>query len=418
MAEVTELVTVFKFEGDTKPLEDAGDALQEVSENSSVVEKRTKGASDAFLGMGKDALIGLTGVASLGAALAKITQTVFQLGQETAELKGLGIDPIAFRETEDLFTKLGAADGDAENFVKKIAEAQNQLSLGKDAPFARSLQEQFGVLIQEGDNVNDVLSRLREATEKQGFTAGQISVKAGELGFSPEFSKVLLATNSQFSEATEAIKNLAQVDRELLDQSQATAQAMKELKGGAVRLFERISVGLIPVVDAVVDVLAMIIDGWSRIFNLADELLLPVFSDMFALLDKHFLPTLETVTKFIENVFLTAFEGVAKAFDFFVNIINKYVLPVIKLLVDTFFDIVDAIRKAISKIPFVGNDKDFTPIERPTFGQGISSSTNTSSNINNQSSTNINITGLSADQINELIKTAQQKKTSMASGSW
>jgi len=238
MAEVNEIVTVFKFKGNTKPLKDAGDEMQKVSENSGVAEKRMDNASESMAGMGKSAMAGFAGVASLGAALAKITHTVFDLGQQTAELKGLGIDPAAFRETEDLFSKLGADTGDAENFVKKITEAQNQLSLGKDSPFARSLQEQFGVLINEGDKVGDVLSRLREATKKQGFTAGQISVKAGELGFSPKFSRVLLATNGQFAAATKAAQDLAKADAYLLDQSQETSQAMKDLGHSAKRLFE------------------------------------------------------------------------------------------------------------------------------------------------------------------------------------
>ena len=144
MGEVTEIVTVFKFEGDLKPVKDAGNAVKDVSENSAVADKRVDGASESFLGMSKNALAGLGSITALAAGIAEVTQNIFALGQETSELKGLGIDPVEFRETEDLFSRLGAADGDASNFVKKLAEAQAQLSLGKDSPFIRSLQEDLG----------------------------------------------------------------------------------------------------------------------------------------------------------------------------------------------------------------------------------------------------------------------------------
>ena len=418
MAEVTELVTVFKFKGDTKPLADAGDEMQKVSENSAIAGKRMDGAGESMLDMGKNAMKGFAGVASLGAALAKITKTVFDLGQQTAELKGLGIDPVAFRETEDLFSKLGGADGDAENFVKKIAEAQNQLSLGKDSPFARSLQEQFGVLINEGDKVGDVLNRLREATKKQGFSSGQISVKAGELGFSPEFSKVLLATNKQFAEATLAIKNLAQSDKELLTQSQEASQYMKDLGQSSKRLWERFSLGLTPVIESVIWVLNLIVDGWSRIFNLADKMLVPIFTAMWKMIDKYLMPAFNAVAKFLDDVFLASIEGISKAFDFFVKAFQNHVLPVVKLMVDVFFDIVDAINEAISMIPFVGDSKEFTKAPRPSFGIGKTSNSSSVNNTNNNSNTTINLDGLSTEQINEIWNKANQKRTSSASGSW
>lgn len=457
MAEVNEIVTVFKFKGDTKPLKEAGDGLQEVSENSGIAEKRMGGASEAMEGMGKSAMSGLAGVVSLGSALAKITQTVFDLGQETSELKGLGIDPVEFRETEDLFSKLGADTGDAENFVKKITEAQNQLSLGKDSPFARSLQEQFGVLINEGDKVGDVLSRLREATEKQGFTAGQISVKAGELGFSPKFSKVLLATNNQFAVATKAAQDLAKADAYLLDQSEATSQAMKDLGHSAKRLFELFSLSLAPAINAVVFVLQLVVDGWTKIFTLSEELLLPVFTKMWELIDKYVMPAFDAIAKFLNDVFLAAmdlaiiafnvfvqaieevigafkaisdflsgvflaaFEAIIKVFDFFVKAFEDNVMPVVKLLVGVFFDIVDAIREAISKIPFVGDDEPFVPMARPSFASGNSSSSSSSSNSSNttnSSSTHINIDGLSTEQIDAIMAKAMQKKTSLASGAF
>ena len=415
--EVNKVITVFEFKGDTKAIKDTGNALQNVSENSAIAGKRVEGAGESFLSMGKNAAAGLASVTALAAGIAKITENVFQLGKETAELKGLGIDPVAFRETEDLFSRLGAADGDASNFVKKIAEAQDQLSLGLDAPFAKSIAEQFGVLIGEGDSAADVLERLREATEKQGFTAGQISVKAGELGFSPEFSKVLLATNDQFAEATEAIKNLAQADRELLEQSEEVTQAWKNLTHASERLFERCSLGLMPVLDAVITVLDMVVDGWSRIFNLADEMLVPVFTELFTFIDKSVMPVFESVVNFMKDGFLAGFELVTKAFDFFADIFKKNVVPVVDLIIETFFDIVDAIREAISNIPFVGGE--FKPIDRPqrpNFAQGVSS---TSSNINNsQSTVNVNVSGMTTDQINELIRKAQQKQSSISAGSW
>lgn len=417
MAEVNEIVTVFKFKGDTKPLKDAGNDMQKVSENSSIAEKRMDNAGESMKNMGKNALAGFAGVASLGVALAKITQSVFGLGKQTAELKGLGIDPVEFRETEDLFSKLGAADGDAANFVKRIKEAQNQLSLGKDSAFARSLQEQFGVLINEGDKVGDVLDRLREATKKQNFSSGQISVKAGELGFSPEFSKVLLATNKQFAIATEAIKDLAQSDRHSLEQAEKTTQAMKDLGQATKRLFERFSLGLTPVIDAVIFVLDTVVDGWAKIFNLADELLLPIFTSMFELIDNHLMPAFEAVSDFLADTFLVAFEAIAAVFDFFVKAFQNNVLPVVKLMVDVFFDIIDAIREAISKIPFVGGDKAFTPLSRPSFATGISSNSSSSST-SNSSNTNVNINGLSTEQIDAIINKAERRSTASASGAW
>ena len=113
MAEVTELVTVFKFEGDINKAQGAADAMKDVGDNSAVAEKRVGGASESFLGMSKNALAGLASVTALAAGISKVTQGIFRIGQKTAELKGLGIDPVVFRETEDLFSRLGAADGDA-----------------------------------------------------------------------------------------------------------------------------------------------------------------------------------------------------------------------------------------------------------------------------------------------------------------
>jgi hypothetical protein len=405
MAIVTELVTEFKFKGDTKPLKDAGDSMKNVSENSGVASKRMDNAGESLLGMGKNALTGLAGIAALGAALAKITKTVFDLGKETAELKGLGIDPIVFRETEDLFSRLGAAEGDAATFVKKIAEAQAQLSLGKDSPFARSLQEQFGVLVNEGDKVEDVLSRLREATEKQGFTAGQISVKAGELGFSPEFSKVLLATNRQFAEAKRAIGDLAKTDRAMLDQTEEARQAMKNLGQSTKRLTERISAGLAPIFEALISVAQKIVDGWSFLFNLADEKLTPIFEDMFEIIDENVIPALKDVSDFLNDFFLPAFEAVA---DFLGFIPKNGVLGD-----DEGVARESAIRdKAIigSFFPLAGLLSLFTGSSEP----GSSGSSN--SNVSNKSSTIININGPAPENVLQLIRQAVQKNNNMAAG--
>ena len=448
MAEVNEIVTVFKFKGDTKAIQDTGRALQNVSENSAVADKRVESASGSIMGMGSAAAASIGSVAALGAAVAKVTQNIFQLGQKTAELKGLGVDPVEFRETEDLFSKLGAADGDASNFVKKLAEAQNQLSVGKDAPFITAIAKDFGVLIKEGDSAADVLDRLREATAKQGFTAGQISVKAGELGFSPEFSKVLLATNDQFSEATKAIRDLAQADRYLLEQSEETAQSFKDLAHSAGRLFDRFSLGLAPVLNVIISVLDMVVTGWSKLFNLVDELLVPIFTEMWILIDKHVTPVFDKIVDVLIKGFLTTIDlvilgwtkifnlaesllipvftaignlidkYVIPVFETMVNLFEKHVVPVIELVVNTFFDIIDAINKAISKIPFVGGDSP-APVERPTFGQGISSANNSTSNINNsKATTNVTVNGMNADQVNELIKKMQRKQANMTSGSF
>ena len=69
MAVVTELVTEFKFKGDTKPLKEAGNQMQRVSENSGIAEARMEGAGDAFLGLGKKATVAIAGLAGLATAV-------------------------------------------------------------------------------------------------------------------------------------------------------------------------------------------------------------------------------------------------------------------------------------------------------------------------------------------------------------
>ena len=254
MAVVTELVTEFKFEGDTKALKEAGDQMNRVSENSGIAEKRMEGANTSFVMMGKGALGAIAGVTALALSLQKIASQIYDIGKESGSLRGLGIDSERIRGMENLFTELGTASEDATNLYTQIRTAQSELSLGRTPQFLTDLQNSFGISFGEDESVQSILNRMRARAQAdpRRFSIENISNLGGELGFSNEFHKVLLATETEFKKATIASEKYAKVTNEQLKATENLSDEWDRLALKSKRLTDQ---AIIPLTEAIIPVI-------------------------------------------------------------------------------------------------------------------------------------------------------------------
>jgi len=253
MAVVTELVTEFKFKGDTKPLKEAGNQMQRVSENSGIAEARMEGAGDAFLGLGKKATVAIAGLAGLATAVVKTAEGILDIGKQTDELISLGINVAELRDFQDLFVEMGSSAEDATNFVKEVTRAQAQLAGGQHSPFLESLTNQFNTAFDSTESLDSILTKLRKNIQAQGLGVAEVSVRAGELGFTPQFSKVLLATDQAFSEAVKSSQEYAKVTNEQLKVTQELNEEWAKFSHELKRLNEEVLVKLAPIMLSVVE---------------------------------------------------------------------------------------------------------------------------------------------------------------------
>jgi len=253
MAVVTELVTEFKFKGDTKPLKEAGNQMQRVSENSGVAEARMEGASNSFMGLSKSATVAIAGLAGLATAVVKTAEGILDIGRQTDELMSLGINPQQLRDTEDLFVELGGSAEDASIFVKEIVKAQAQLAGGQEAPFLENLNKQFNTVFDSTESLDTILTKLRANIKAQGLGTAEVAVRAGELGFSPQFGKILLATEGSFQEAIKSSQEYAKVTNEQLEVTRQVNEEWSKLIHQVSRLTDQIKLEFAPaLLDAVV----------------------------------------------------------------------------------------------------------------------------------------------------------------------
>ena len=405
MSIIQELVSVFKFEGDVNPLKKAGDEMQRFSENTGIAEARTDSMGNTFLGFEKSTLVATAAIAAMAAGLAKVSKEIFGIGQQATILENLGIDPLQARFTEDLFVQLGSNIEDADNFTKKLAEAQNQLALNLDAPFARELAKSFGVSIEKGDTLNEVLDRLRKRVKDRGFTEGEISLLAGQIGFSPEFTRVLTATNEEFAAATQAIGGLTKLNQEQIKSAQEANDEMNKLTHEMSRLREEISVQLSP---ALINFLKVMRDGLKELVNLFD--ILSYFPDWW---------TNEVEPAFAKaiNILIEDAKEFGKMVKEFFTGIWGGIKSMFKGIGNFLFDILDGLAKAISEIPVIGSG-EFTPITRPDFltSQRVDNSKSSSITNDNKQSVTINVEKMNTHDFVEMQRHLLSKQLSTARG--
>ena len=242
MAVVTELVTEFKFEGDTKPLKETGDQMQRVSENSGIASKRMDGASDSFMGMSKTAQAGVGALVALGATIFKTSKEILEIGKEADRLFTLGINPAELRDFQDLFVEMGAGADGATQLVEQIKQAQNLLRRGKESPFLNNLIEQFNVAFDSTDSVDEIIRKLRKRVRAESMDIGQVSTLVGNLGLDASFSKVLIATEAEFSNAVKTSMQYAKVTKEQLKVTQQLNDEFNRLQQDLKRLTESVLV--------------------------------------------------------------------------------------------------------------------------------------------------------------------------------
>ncbi len=281
MAKVTELVTEFKFKGNTKPLKEAGDQMQRVSENSGIAAKRMDNADDSMKGLSKSSIAAAAALAGLAAGIMKSFDTVLDLGREVSELKGLGIDPKEYRDFEDLFVQLGSSAEEGGKFIKKFAENMNLLELGKDQPFFRAVKDQFGVEITKLDDAGSALKKIREGAQKGGFSKGNVGTILGQLGFDPNVTKVLTATQTEFNKAVELTAQYTKLTEEQINNVEEVNEEFKKLSHETKRVWEAMSADLAPAMLEVIEAASFLVGAFADVRAATTEKLVPIFDKMF-----------------------------------------------------------------------------------------------------------------------------------------
>jgi hypothetical protein len=271
MAKVTELVTEFKFKGDTKPLKDAGDQMQRVSENSGIASKRMDSADGSLISLNKSAFVAGATFAVLAKGLKESFDTVLRLGEEVSMLKGLGIDPKEFRNFQDLFVELGSSAEEGGKFVEKFQENLNLLELGKKQPFFLALKENLGVTIDRLDTAQTALDKIRKASQRGGFSKGNIGSILNELGFDSTVTKVLTASQQDFAKALNASANYAKLTQKQLDAMEETNEEFRKLTQASTRLWEQFSADLAPALTKVILHLGEMLEGVRYILELLGD---------------------------------------------------------------------------------------------------------------------------------------------------
>ena len=175
------------------------------------------------------------------------------IGKQTDELISLGINVAELRDFQDLFVEMGSSAEDATNFVKEVTRAQAQLAGGQHSPFLESLTNQFNTAFDSTESLDSILTKLRKNIQAQGLGVAEVSVRAGELGFTPQFSKVLLATDQAFSEAVKSSQEYAKVTNEQLKVTQELNEEWAKFSHELKRLNEEVLVKLAPIMLSVVE---------------------------------------------------------------------------------------------------------------------------------------------------------------------
>lgn len=261
MATVTKLVTEFSFKGSTKPLKEAGDQMQRVSENSGVATQRMDSADKGMMNLNKSAI-------ALGASLVIVAKGIqssvanaIDLGKEASNLRALGVDMRLARDFEDLFVAGGAGEGAGTEFVKEFTKAMAQLELGDNAPFFRAMADEFSVNVQKGERALDVIKKIRKEIQRQGLTPSQVSVGVSELGLDTRVTNLLTLSEQRFIEAQNTSAKFAKLNEKQIKSMEEMNQSWENFNQKLSATFDDVSANLAPFVSKTINVLDSFVNG-------------------------------------------------------------------------------------------------------------------------------------------------------------